>query len=94
MISRLAEPTARTEPPPTDLELMLYADGELDESSAAGLRRRLHGRPDAKAKLRALFELGDLVRRAALAGPAPDVVEAVVRRIAEHGQDRPGSTAR
>ncbi len=52
---------ATTRPPssPSDLELMEHADGELDDPE---LIVRLERDPDARARLEAIQELGDLVR--------------------------------
>ena len=45
-----------------DIELMQHADGELDERAAAGVRARLDGDPEAKARAEALGEIRELVR--------------------------------
>ena len=52
---------AMTRPPssPSDLELMGHADGELDDPELAA---RLELDPDARARLEAIQEVGELVR--------------------------------
>lgn len=52
---------AMTRPPssPSDLELMEHADGELDDPE---LIARLERDPDARARLEAVQEIGELVR--------------------------------
>ena len=53
---------SRAPGPPTDLELMAHADGEVDD---AGLAARLEGEPQAHAertKIEAIHQLGELVR--------------------------------
>lgn len=52
---------AMTRPPssPSDLELMEHADGELDDPELAA---RLELDPDARARLEAIQEVGELVR--------------------------------
>lgn len=44
---------------PTDLELMEHADGEVDDPELAA---RLEGDPEARAKVLAIQQLGELVR--------------------------------
>jgi hypothetical protein len=49
----------RAPSPPTDLELMEYADGERDDAELAA---QLDGDPEARAKALAIQQLGELVR--------------------------------
>lgn len=44
---------------PTDLEIMEHADGELDDPDRAA---RLDGDPDARVKVEAIQQIGELVR--------------------------------
>ena len=44
---------------PSDLEVMEYADGELDDAELAA---RLEADPDARARFEAIHQLGELVR--------------------------------
>ena len=44
---------------PSDLEVMEYADGELDDPELAA---RLEADPDARARFEAIHQLGELVR--------------------------------
>jgi hypothetical protein len=76
--------------PPTDLELMLYADGELADDRLAAVQAWLDREPldgdDARAarnKLTALGMVSDLVRAQALdaSAGADDIADAVMRRI-------------
>ena len=50
---------------PTDLELMAYADGELDDPRRAQVEAFLAVSPDAQAKLAGLRVVGDVVRELA-----------------------------
>ncbi|MBA3454830.1 MAG: hypothetical protein H0T42_17210 [Deltaproteobacteria bacterium] len=47
---------------PNDIELMLHADGELDDRHAADVDARLEREPDARTKADALGEMTELVR--------------------------------
>ncbi len=72
--------------PPTDLELMLYADGELAEDRLVAVEAWLEREPagdDARDKLTSLGLVSELIRaqaREASAG-ADDIADAVMRRI-------------
>ncbi len=83
--------------PPTDLELMLYADGELGEERLAAvqewLERELDG-ADARNKLTALGMVSDLIRAQGHEGAreglrTPDIADAVMRRITMGGAEGP-----
>lgn len=52
----------RSQQAPTDLELMLYADGELEPDEARAVAAWIAGHPDARAKVDALRQLGEMVR--------------------------------
>ncbi len=74
---------------PTDLELMMYADGELTEPRASEVARFLEASDSSKEpaqKLRGMTIVGDLVRehsaRMATAHAADDIVASVMKAIA------------
>lgn len=46
----------------TDMDLMLHHDGELAEGEAAAVEDRLAADPDARAKVQALGQVGEVVR--------------------------------
>jgi hypothetical protein len=68
--------------PPTDLELMLYADGELDEARIVVVEAWLAADRGARSKLAALDLVGSVLRERAHEPPAIDVADAVMARIA------------
>ncbi len=47
---------------PTDLELMLYADGELPPDEARSVAAWIASHPDARAKVEAVRQVGEAVR--------------------------------
>ncbi len=67
-----------------DLELMLYADGELDEARAAEVAARVAKSPELQNKLAALRLGGAMVAKLADAGagPAGSIADDVMRAIA------------
>jgi hypothetical protein len=64
---------------PSDLDLMAYADGELDPAASERMRQYLLGDPTAAAKVRVLQQLRDASRRVGQAGPA--VPQALLQKI-------------
>lgn len=56
-MSKLSSPTA-----PTDLELMLYADGELPPDEARAVAAWIAEHPEARAKVEGVHQVGDLLR--------------------------------
>lgn len=46
----------------SDIDLMLHADGELDEKSEAQMKARLEGDADARTKVESLAQVSELVR--------------------------------
>jgi anti-sigma factor RsiW len=67
---------------PTDLELMLYADGELDADRIAAVEACLERDAAARAKLAALDLVSGMVRERADGHAAFAVADAVMARIA------------
>lgn len=67
-----------------DLELMLYADGELDEARAAEVEARVAKSPALQNKLAALRLGGAMIAKLADAGadPADSIADDVMRAIA------------
>lgn len=55
---------------PSDLDLMAYADGELDGAASERMRQYLLGNPTAAAKVRAMQQLRDASQRVCQAGMA------------------------
>ena len=76
---------AAAEPPgtPSDLELMLYADGELPEERIAEVEAYLDRSASARNKLRGLDLVSTLIREDALdrAAQAGDLTDAIFARI-------------
>src|SRR5687768_5910602 len=60
-----------TLPPDTMMDLMAYADGELDEGGRARVERLLATNAEARGVAQALGVLGDEVRDAVLDRPMP-----------------------
>jgi anti-sigma factor RsiW len=52
----------RSQQAPTDLELMLYADGELEPDEARAVAAWIAAHPDARAKVDSMRQLGEMVR--------------------------------
>jgi anti-sigma factor RsiW len=70
--------------PPTDLELMLYADGELDEARHRQVEEYVLHDPRCRAKVAALVTAADMVRDSALASSAADgIADGVMAKILE-----------
>lgn len=69
--------------PPTQLELMQFADGELDEARAREIERHLAASAEARAFVSSIGTLGDLIRDSAAhhAADALDVSDAVMSAI-------------
>lgn len=65
---------------PTDLELMAYADGELDEPRRAEVEAFLASAPGARAKLAGLAAVGDVLRERE-ARVDVDLADAILARI-------------
>ncbi len=73
--------------PPTDLELMLYADDELDGDRLAAVEAWLAASLAARTKLTALRTVSSLVRERALDSSRADgIAESVMDRIAAEGR--------
>src|SRR3954466_12707699 len=76
---------------PSELELMAYADGELDAAAAERVRRYLDGNPDALAKVRTHEKLCEAGRRCLGDAPVP---MGLIGRIKEiKGETRRTSSA-
>ncbi|WP_437620754.1 anti-sigma factor family protein [Sorangium sp. So ce1151] len=58
--------------PPTDLELMLYVDGELDEARHRQVEEYVLHDPRCRAKVAGLVTAADMIRDGALASSAAD----------------------
>lgn len=74
---------------PTDLELMAYGDGELDDVRRAEVEAYLLTSPAARAKIASLELVGELLReheRDAVA-PSEDLVDAIMRRVKAAPED-------
>jgi anti-sigma factor RsiW len=70
--------------PPTDLELMLYVDGELDEARHRQVEEYVLLDPRCRAKVAALVTAADMVRDSALASSAADgIADGVMAKILE-----------
>lgn len=87
--------------PPSDLELMLYADGELDAERAAAVEAYLaelasSAQRAPQAKLAALGVVSGIVREGALeaASPADGIADAVMAQIAAEGAASPAQPAK
>ncbi len=77
---------------PTDLELMLYADGELAPDEARSVAAWISSHPDAQAKVDAVRQVGEVVRtyvelEADAAEPRlEDAWSVIARRIHSNGR--------
>ncbi|WP_433929557.1 anti-sigma factor [Sorangium cellulosum] len=70
--------------PPTDLELMLYVDGELDEARHRQVEDYVLHDPRCRAKVAGLVTASDMIRDRALASSAADsIADAVMAKIGE-----------
>ncbi|AKT43363.1 anti-sigma factor family protein [Chondromyces crocatus] len=72
-------------PRPTDLELMLYADGELDEARALEVESHLRHDARARAKLTAMDVVGTAVRKQASALPPIELADLIMARVQKEG---------
>jgi hypothetical protein len=83
MIRRTTKPKGE----PSDLELMLYADGELDEERRAAVEAFLARSAAGSAKLSALNFVSGIVRDDALAAAAQadDIADAVMAKLTANG---------
>ena len=79
---------AESPAPPSDLELMLYADGELEEPRLAEVEAYLSRPGPARTKIRALDLASALVRESAPA-PADGLTDAIMARIQAEGAAQP-----
>jgi anti-sigma factor RsiW len=68
---------------PSDLELMLYADGELEDERIADVEAFLAREPNARRKLTSLGFVSGLVRERAVASasPADGIADALMAQI-------------
>ena len=68
---------------PTDLELMMYFDGELDEPRLSEVRAFVEGAGPARSKLAGLSLGSELLRESALAraASADDLTDAIMAKI-------------
>jgi hypothetical protein len=72
---------------PSDLELMLYADGELDEDRRPAVEAYLARGTTGATKLGALHLVSGIVREQSLgaAGPADGIADAVMAKLTANG---------
>ncbi|WP_437673270.1 anti-sigma factor family protein [Sorangium sp. So ce131] len=69
--------------PPTDLELMLYVDGELDEDRHRQVEAYVLHDPRCSAKVAGLVAAADVIRDSALSSSAADgIADGVMAKIA------------
>jgi anti-sigma factor RsiW len=83
---------------PSDLELMMYADGELDPERRAEVAAYLDRTPSARSKLRAMEVTGALVRgggegSSPLADGIADAVMARLDQALPEGEQRPSEAS-
>lgn len=72
---------------PTDMELMLFADGELDEPRHHEVERFLASDAEGRDKLAGLRVVGAFVQEQADDGPsALNIADAVMARVAQEGR--------
>jgi len=71
--------------PPTDLEWMMFHDGELEPSRQAELQALLDGDEQAAAMLRGMNALGVFVRETAGKAKLPDLSDAIMQAVGELG---------
>jgi anti-sigma factor RsiW len=83
MSHKPSNPAAEPSGTPSDLELMLYADGELPEERLAEVEAYLERTASGRAKVRALDFTSALIREEALASAARagDLTDAIFARI-------------
>ncbi|WP_437830082.1 anti-sigma factor family protein [Sorangium sp. So ce1153] len=68
--------------PPTDMELMLYVDGELDEARHRQVEEYVLHDPRCRAKVAGLVTAADMIRDGALASSAADrIADEVMAKI-------------
>jgi hypothetical protein len=82
-------------PRPTDEELMLFADGELEGARRDEVADHVAADPIARRKVAALRFAGDLVCETALEGasPADGIADAVMAQIARDAEATPDAKA-
>ena len=82
----------RPQQEPTDLELMLYADGELAPDEERAVAAWIASHPDARAKVEAVRNMGEVVRTFleletdAAEPKLDDAWSAIARKIHSNGQ--------
>jgi anti-sigma factor RsiW len=87
--------TKRSQQEPTDLELMLYADGELPPDEERSVAAWIASHPDARSKVEAVRNMGEVVRtflelETDAAEPRLDQAwGAIARRIHANGRVEP-----
>lgn len=85
----------RSQQEPTDLELMLYADGELPPDEERAIAAWIASHPDARAKVEAVRNVGEVVRTFleletdAAEPKLDDAWSAIARKIHSNGQVAP-----
>lgn len=72
----------RTKRPPTDLELMMYVDGELEGERLREVRQALSRDSVLRSKVAALSLSGSIVRENAESAAAIDLTDGIMARIA------------
>jgi anti-sigma factor RsiW len=84
--------TGSNDHPPTDLELMLYFDGELEPDRVAAVEAHLARDRAAASKLGALQITSGVVRAEALAASSPSasIADAVMASVAAESKAKPG----
>ncbi len=80
--------------PPTDLEWMMFHDGELEPSRQAELQALLDGDEQAAAMLRGMNALGVFVRETAGKAKLPDLSDAIMQAVADFDQTEAKPIAR
>lgn len=77
--------------PPTDLELMLYVDGELDEARHRQVEEHVLHDPSCRAKVLGLLTAGDMIRESALSSSVADgIADQVMAKIREEQGESAG----
>ena len=89
MTSRNSSKPARVQlgSPPTDLELMLYADGELDEARAREVEAYVLRDARSRAKVAGLDVVSAAVRAREAPSLADGIADAVMARVHEEGKN-------
>jgi anti-sigma factor RsiW len=80
---------------PTDMELMLFADGELDAERAAAVAAWVEHHDEARSKITAMHMLSGIVRHEAEAKSAGaiDLVDAIMAEVAKEPAKPPKRSA-